>query len=176
MKKGEKMSQEQKDKIAASERRKYVSADTCLRIKVAKMGCTRAPHSAATKEKLRLQKLGPKNHRYGVALTEEAKKQLQLNWTAENNPRWKGGITPINQQIRTSREYSLWRQAVLKRDRYTCVIGGPSHGKKFHVDHIKRFADYPELRLEVSNGRTLCIDCHKKTETWGAKKQYAEKI
>ena len=31
---------------------------------------------------------------------------------------------------------------------------------------IKRFSDYPDLRHEVSNGRTLCVPCHK-TITFG---------
>lgn len=36
-----------------------------------------------------------------------------------------------------------------------------------HADNIKPFALYPELRFEVTNGRTLCIPCHKKTGTYG---------
>jgi hypothetical protein len=40
-------------------------------------------------------------------------------------------------------------------------------GGELHPDHIKQFALYPELRYELSNGRTLCADCHRKTESWG---------
>lgn len=39
-------------------------------------------------------------------------------------------------------------------------------GRKQSQDHIKPFAYYPDLRFELSNGRTLCIDCHKKTDTY----------
>ena len=82
---------------------------------------------------------------------------------------WKGGVTPIYKVIRKSVEYKLWRKAVLERDKYTCIWCG-QQGIKLHADHIKRFADYPELRFAIDNGRTLCIECHRKTDTWGNKK------
>jgi len=86
---------------------------------------------------------------------------------------WKGGITPINHKIRTSVEYKLWRKSVFERDHYTCIWCGAKNGNGkriiFHADHIKPFAKYPELRFAIDNGRTLCIDCHKTTDTWGVK-------
>jgi hypothetical protein len=88
----------------------------------------------------------------------------------DKNPSWKGGITPINKKIRSSLEYKLWREAVFKRDNWTCVWCGV-RGVYLHADHIKRFADYPELRFALDNGRTLCVPCHKTTETYGRKKQ-----
>ena len=38
----------------------------------------------------------------------------------------------------------------------------------------KSFAIYPEFRFEISNGRTLCLDCHKKTDTFGPKSRNPE--
>jgi hypothetical protein len=77
--------------------------------------------------------------------------------------RWKGGITPINMQIRNSPESKLWRTAVFTRDNYTCIWCG-RRGVTLHADHIKPFALFPELRFELSNGRTLCAPCHRKTD------------
>lgn len=79
---------------------------------------------------------------------------------------WKGGVTPVNAAIRNSTVYKKWREAVFMRDDFTCqhchVRGG-----LLHADHIQPFALFPELRFEISNGRTLCISCHKKTPTYG---------
>lgn len=83
---------------------------------------------------------------------------------------WRGGITPVNQKIRTSREYKLWREVVYKRDNYTCVWCH-RRGGILNADHIKPFAQYPELRFAIDNGRTLCISCHKTTETYGRPKK-----
>lgn len=96
--------------------------------------------------------------------------------TGENNVNWKGGITPINMQIRQSSEYKDWRTEVFKRDNYTCQDCG-SRGVTLHADHIKPFAYFPELRLVIDNGRTLCVGCHRNTNTYGikAKKQYERK-
>lgn len=90
-------------------------------------------------------------------------------FSGKNNPNWKGGITPINEKIRKSIEYRLWREAVFARDNFTCCHCG-IYGGDLQADHIKPFAFYPELRFAIDNGRTLCVKCHKKTDTWGRKK------
>jgi endogenous inhibitor of DNA gyrase (YacG/DUF329 family) len=85
-----------------------------------------------------------------------------------NNFNWKGGITPLNQKIRTSYEYGQWRKQVFKRDNYTCDICG-DHGGYLHADHIKPFSLFPELRFDINNGRTLCKKCHEKTDTYAGR-------
>jgi hypothetical protein len=95
----------------------------------------------------------------------------QARWVGVNNPNWAGGVTPINEKIRHSIEYGEWRDAVLKRDNYACVLCGVGGWGNIHADHIKPFAHYPELRLELSNGRTLCKPCHLKTPTYGNRKR-----
>lgn len=83
----------------------------------------------------------------------------------DQNPRWKGGVTSINQKIRASEEYKTWRKDVFKRDKFTCVWCGQVGGV-LHADHIKPFSLYPEFRTTLSNGRTLCLACHKKTDSY----------
>lgn len=63
-------------------------------------------------------------------------------------------------RIRNSREYQEWRADVFERDHYTCQNCGQVGGM-LNAHHIKPFKDYPDLRLEVSNGITLCLKCHK---------------
>lgn len=117
-------------------------------------------------ERNRLTKTGSKH-------SEETKTKIGLATKGRNladkNPMWKGGITPLNKMIRTSTEYKLWRTAVFARDGYACVWGGKEHGSKLQADHIKPFALYPELRFAIDNGRTLCVACHRKTDTYGGR-------
>jgi len=88
-----------------------------------------------------------------------------------NNPNWKGGIYPEHLRIRHSPEMKRWREEVFKRDNFTCVLCGRKRktGDRvvLHADHIKPFAKYPKLRLSLKNGRTLCKECHLKTDTHG---------
>ena len=56
-------------------------------------------------------------------------------------------------------KYRSWRTGVLKRDNYTCTKCGKTSNLEVH--HIKRFADYKELRHDIDNGITLCEKCHK---------------
>jgi hypothetical protein len=85
----------------------------------------------------------------------------------EKNNKWKGGVTPEYARIRHSPEYKLWRKAVFERDHYTCIWCGDNTGGNLNADHIKPFADYPELRFAIDNGRTLCEKCHRTTFTYG---------
>jgi uncharacterized protein YlzI (FlbEa/FlbD family) len=83
---------------------------------------------------------------------------------------WKGGVTSVNKLIRSSLEYKLWRESVFTRDNYTCVMclcrSGNGKAVILNADHIKPFAYFPELRFAIDNGRTLCVPCHKTTDTY----------
>lgn len=86
----------------------------------------------------------------------------------QNHWNWKGGVKLEREQARRTPEYREWRQQVFKRDNYTCQFCG-ERGGRLNADHIKSFAVYPDLRVKISNGRTLCENCHRKTETYGGR-------
>lgn len=94
----------------------------------------------------------PQGHWFG-------KKRPDL--TGANHPAWNGGVnTTERRKDMQSMEYRFWRKSVFKRDNYTCVLCQATG--YVEADHIKQYALYPELRYELSNGRTLCKPCHKK--------------
>ncbi len=101
----------------------------------------------------------------------------------ELNNNWKGGITPLSKKIRNSKKYLAWVKSVKERDEWVCVWCGGT--KDLEVDHIIPFARIIEkIRFEMgsenifensmkcfllwdkSNGRTLCLECHRKTDTY----------
>jgi len=84
------------------------------------------------------------------------------------NQTWRGGISSINARLRRSKEYMNWANAVKERDGYKCAWCGKVN-KSNHADHIAPFSLFPELRFSVDNGRTLCAECHRKTDTFGFK-------
>lgn len=110
-----------------------------------------------------------------AALSLEARVKRSAAQTGPLNWGWKGGITPENKRIRESLEYMAWRTAVFERDHYTCqdcgVHSGMGHTVKLEGHHIHEFAQYPDERFVVDNGKTLCSDCHNKTK--GRKAQVA---
>jgi len=121
--------------------------------------------SIESRQKMRESHLGKK-------LSVETRKRMSLIHRGEKAPNWRGGITEINQIIRTSLEYRLWRESIFQRDNYTCRFCG-KRGGNLEADHIKPFSLFPELRFAIDNGRTLCRECHKKTNTYGWKIIYA---
>lgn len=87
--------------------------------------------------------------------------------SGENNYRWKGGLTSLNTLQRSQMITRKWSRLVKERDNFTCQkCGIRSHkglGKAVILNshHKKAWKDHPELRWDVSNGITLCKDCHK---------------
>lgn len=96
------------------------------------------------------------NHSLGKTwkLSEETKLKQSLWQRGENNHNWKGGIT----DPRKSKEHKAWMRKVKKRDNNLCQI---CNNKGVHTHHLYSYNKYVELRFEVSNGITLCNNCHE---------------
>lgn len=86
----------------------------------------------------------------------------------ENNVHWKGGVTPENTRLRNSPLTIEWRNAIYQLFDYTCQMCGAKCGNGERVilnaHHIKTWAEYPELRWDISNGVCLCCTCHDQTK------------
>lgn len=63
-------------------------------------------------------------------------------------------------RVRRTREYKEWRWACMERDNFTCRKCGTQDGE-LQVHHLYPWRRYPHLRFAVSNGHTLCRDCHR---------------
>lgn len=59
-------------------------------------------------------------------------------------------------------EQQKWAMSVKERDGFRCKnTNCNSRTGIMHAHHIRNYADYPEFRLEISNGITLCERCHR---------------
>ena len=88
-----------------------------------------------------------------------------------DHPRWLSDRNLV--KYRPRYEGAAWRKAVFERDNYTCQSCG-LHGGRLQADHIKSYSHHPEIRWEPSNGRTLCENCHKATDTYGRRSWKSE--
>jgi 5-methylcytosine-specific restriction endonuclease McrA len=162
--------------IKKEKKKRIMSEETKIKMRKSHLGLRHKPMSEQGKHNISVAHLGYKikeetKRKLSEALRghkcpEHVKKLQHELHLGEKNSQWKGGVTPLYKKIRKSPEYKLWRIAVFTRDNYTCIWCG-KRGGKLHPDHIKPFAQYPELRFAIDNGRTLCVECHKKTDTWG---------
>jgi len=74
---------------------------------------------------------------------------------------YKYEIVDTKRKYRDDQIYKEWRMNVFKRDWFTCQHCNVKSGK-LNAHHIKSYKDYPKLRTVLSNGITLCYECHKK--------------
>jgi len=138
------------------------SEETKRRMSEARMGYPfwgNKHHSEETKKRIGE---GNKNK----IISEETRKKMSEIMKGKKSYFWKGGISPINKIIRKGLKFRLWREAIFKKDNYTCWIC-EKRGFELHPHHLKKFSDYPELRFKIRNGLTLCKFCHKTYTNWG---------
>lgn len=94
--------------------------------------------------------------RKGTSHREESKRKISNAFSGEKNnmfgisssksPRWNGG------------GHRYWKEAILKRDNYTCQVCGLQDPEIMVVDHIKPKKLFPELSKDPKNMWTLCAN------------------
>lgn len=89
-------------------------------------------------------------------------KAFRKRFSRENNPNWDSNKSERERIINRNIEgYAEWRVNTFKRDKFTCQCCGDSKSGNLVAHHIKNYAEYPELRTDLSNSITLCRECHK---------------
>lgn len=106
------------------------------------------------------------SNRLGMPHSDETKARIAVI-TRERTPRgedhyaFKGGHLRRELSLRRTPEYLVWRDAVFKRDKYTCRDCGEAHGGNLRAHHEKPLAEFPDKAYDVDNGVTLCHPCHE---------------
>jgi 5-methylcytosine-specific restriction endonuclease McrA len=106
-----------------------------------------------------IMQLTPEQRDRGIKSRSKSEKwrDYVVSITGQNNKRYTGN--------RVGRKYNTalvqWRKAVFMRDNYTCQHC-QEKGARLEAHHIKEYSKFPELRTELTNGITLCYDCHNK--------------
>lgn len=145
-----------------------------VRIKISKalMGKKLSPERI---EKMRLVNKGKK-------LSPETRVKLSMALRGDKGYWWKGGRVSLNHAIRRLYKFRDWRKSIFERDDYICQMCG-ERGNRIEADHIKKFslildenniktveqAEKCQELWDFNNGRTLCVPCHKTTDTYGAR-------
>lgn len=180
---GKKHSEETKKKIREKlkgNKNSYglkMSEDAKEKIRQANLG---KKMSEETKQKISLAKKGKPTWWTNAGVSHPMKGRK-----GSKHPAWRGGTTPAYSQIRHCPEYVSWREAIFLKDNYTCVFCG-KRGGRLNADHypISFSAILNKLIVEqglenlfekalkyemfwlLDNGRTLCVPCHKNTDTY----------
>lgn len=111
--------------------------------------------------------LHKKGGRSGIPLCKKSKRLMSEKMSGVNNPLYISGCSKSRKdEYKKDYEIRDWRNAVFKRDNYTCQKCFKNK-VKLNADHIKTWSEHPKLRFDINNGRTLCVNCHKEvTREW----------
>lgn len=121
----------------------------------------------------------PKDVIEKIVRTKDKKKKVLRNM-------WVGRLTELYRELRLTKEYKAWRKKIYERDGYRCTFCGDARGRNLEADHIiplsiiihkiiqevgrknifTKAMNYKPL-WDIANGRTLCVSCHKSTESYG---------
>lgn len=156
-----------------------------------------------TKIMVKVEDLTEGSHALVNCECDECKKQLNMFWytykkhnhngkvychscslkilnSRENNPNW--NLNKTDEERKNERkytEYTNFIKSVLARDDYTCQCCGRKISDKLEVHHLDGYNWCIEKRIDVTNGITLCNNCHdnfhlKYGRGYNTKKQFEE--
>lgn len=172
------MTQEHKDKIrAAALARQAIGGPGCFMKGVSSWNKARAYQIGQGRYK--------RTESHISLLREKAFPKGHTPWNKDkrgpNSHAWKGGKSTLTSLIREHSAYKEWRANVYRRDGWTCqTCGLRGHGKDIEAHHIielrviiqeiqsldiathlkfEKALKLPFL-FDISNGVTLCKDCH----------------
>lgn len=109
--------------------------------------------------------------------TRDYKESLKLRYPEGRygaiSSNWRNGISTVARNIRSCKQYKIWRDHIISRDGHVCKLCG-KYGNE--VDHIKTFASIiTEYSItdnkaaskckelwDTNNGRVLCKECNLK--------------
>ena len=162
---GKHLSEKTKLKISETERGKKLSKET--KEKMSKVRKGQIPWNKG--------KICPQISRANKGQTAWNKGLKLPQFSGVNGCNWKGGITPLQSQIRNNFKSRQWRSDIFTRDNFVCQDCGQKGGN-LNAHHIKSFSSilqfYKITTLEealeceelwnINNGVTLCKECHKK--------------
>lgn len=113
-----------------------------------------------------INQTGERNHNFGKKASKETKIKQSESHRGEKAYNFKDGKS---RDKHGGYEYKEWRSSVFMRDNWTCQTCR-IRGCYLEAHHIKSWAKYPNLRYDIMNGVTLCLGCHKLTDSYGGKK------
>lgn len=169
--------------VKESSRQRLAGLRNTPEFRTAHQEAMRQPEVRRAISKAAALRVGDLNSFSGRTHSTETKQRIaQANrgrFQGANGSNWQGGKTSLAVLIRNSEPAVQWRKAVFDRDSFTCQLCGKVGGP-LHADHIHPFAlildEYEIKTLEaayecsalwdLTNGRTLCVPCHRKTSSF----------
>lgn len=148
-----------------------------------RISMTGRKNTQETIKKMSDVKMGKLNPMYGKKPTREHRLRISETLKKIKASKKDVNFNKLYKLIRDCPYTKMWRESIFERDNFTCVWCGDNRGGNLQADHIKPFILILKQNLiesldealqcdefwDISNGRTLCITCHKTTDTWGNK-------
>lgn len=109
---------------------------------------------------------------------QRCRKCANKKQSGKNNPNYNPNLTDENRKKNRMNDplYHIWRTEVYGRDYFACQKC-IQKGVYLNAHHIKNYSINKELRLDIDNGITFCLCCHKKFhKIYGRKNNTKEQL